>query len=197
MTVTDSPLSPGDQATVIGIGAAVLLAVASGIWRASSMRGDVNARWKKRVDFAVARIDELIVTELRVLREEIDALLPDAQDFDPTLVVADPASLSNRAGHVSKLYRVRQHMESDLVRSRSVGPSLIFALVTLAIGTASLTAFYGELVNEHVMRVAGLGLVALGAVLLICITAVQVSLQYRLANGEIEAGTEVIEVNEK
>lgn len=189
--MTDNPLSPGDQATVIGVGAAVLLAVASGIWRASTLRGDVNARWKKRVDFAVARIDELIVTELRLLRDQIDTFLPDPRDFDPALVVADPASLSRRAGHVVKLYRIRQHMEIDLARSRSVGPVLILALSVLALGTASVTAFYGELINEGVMRTGGLAFAAIGVVLLVCVTAVHAYLQNRLSVGEIEAGTDV------
>lgn len=155
------------------------------------MRGDVNARWKRRVDFAVARIDELIVTELRMLRSEIDTFLPDPSDFDPALVVADPESLSKRAGHVVKLYRIRQHMEGDLARSRSVGPLLILALSILALGAALLTAYFGELINESVVRIGGLALVAVGVVLLVGITAVHAYLQNRLSSGEIEAGTDV------
>jgi hypothetical protein len=131
--MTGSELNPGDQATIIGVGAAVLLAAGGGIWRAASLRGDLNARWRRRVDFAVARLDELIIAELRMLRDEVDTVLPEPQDFDPVLVLADPAPLSKRAAHVVKLYRTRQHMERDLARSRSVGIALITALSLICI----------------------------------------------------------------
>jgi hypothetical protein len=191
--MTDPPLTPGDQATIIGVGAAVLLAVAGGIWRAASLRGDLNARWKKRVDFAIARIDELIGVELKVLRDEIDAFLPTPERFDPVQVVADPALLSQRAAHVVKLYRIRQHLGNDLAHSRSVGPILIAALGCLGSGAVFLTAFYGELLAGDALRVAGLALVIFGAIMLVAVTAVYAFFQHRLSTGEIEAGTDIKE----
>jgi len=191
--MTDPGLTPGDQATIIGVGAAVLLAVSGGVWRAASLRGDLNARWKKRVDFAMARIDELIGSELKVLRGEIDAFFPTPERFDPVQVVADPALLSQRAAHVVKLYRIRQHLESDLAHSRSVGPAAILALTCLGLGAVSLTAFYGELVTGDFLREGGLALVILGALLLVVVTAVYAFFQHRLSTGEIEAGTDIRE----
>lgn len=189
--MTDPSLTPGDQATIVGIGSAVLLAVSGGIWRASSLRGDINARWRKRVDFAVARIDELIVNELRILRDEIDVLLPGPGNFDPALVVADPVSLSERAGHVAKLDKIRKRMESDLSRSRAVGPVLIFALIALALGTIGATAYYGELVDGGLVRIFGLALIGLGVVSLTLATAIYAFFQNRLSAGEIEAGADL------
>lgn len=192
MAVTES-LTPGDQAAIIGVGAAVLLAVAGALWRSASLRGDMNARWNKRVDFAVARIDELIGVELRVLRDEIDAFLPSTENFDPMQVIADPALLSKRAAHVVKLYRIRERMESDLARSRSVGPVLLVALSCMGLGTACLTGFYGELAEGVALRVSGLNLICLGVFLLTVTTAVFVFFQHRLSSGEIEAGTDIQE----
>jgi hypothetical protein len=191
--MTDPALSPGDQATIIGVGAAVLLAVSGGLWKAASLRGDLNARWKKRVDFAIARIDELIGSELEVLRNEIDAFLPTPERFDPVQVVADPALLSQRAAHVVKLYRIRQHLESDLAHSRSVGPALIAALGGLELAVLALTAFYGELLTGAVFRVGGLVLLTVGVVLLVAVTAMYIFFQQRLSTGEIEAGTDIKE----
>lgn len=89
-------LSADDQAQIIGIGAVVLLGLCGGIWRTATLRGDQNARWASRVDLAVAALDEKTITQLELLREEVNKALPPPEEqpgFSPLAVIADLAPL--------------------------------------------------------------------------------------------------------
>jgi hypothetical protein len=182
-------LTPGEQATIIGIGLALLTAVSGGIWRSASLRGDVNMRWKRRVDFAVARLAELIVNELATLRSEVDELLPSPGSFDPATVVEDPSSLSDRAAHIAKLGRIRQRMEDDLSKARAVGPFIMAALIVLWLGVLVGTVDYAEIERSSGLRDVALVLSGVGFVGLCCAAAIHVRFQLRLSAGEIAAGT--------
>ncbi len=54
----------------------MLLAVGAGIFKAASLRADMNSKWSRRVSFAVAALDEKAISELEHLRDEIESMLP-------------------------------------------------------------------------------------------------------------------------
>jgi hypothetical protein len=180
-------LQPGDQATIIGVGGAVLLAVGAGIFKASSLRGDMNSKWTRRVSFAVAALDEKTISELEHLRDDVEDILP--ARFDPGQAIADPAPLSQRAETTVRYHQSRTRMDGDFIRLRNACPALVGGLAAVEVAAAALTAYYAELLHWPALRVGGLMLAVLGVVVLVLTTVAYAVLQHRLASAEILAGT--------
>jgi hypothetical protein len=181
-------LSAGDQAQVIGVGVAGVLAFGAGVWKAGSLRGDVNARWAARVDFAVAALDEKTIRQLEALRDDVDAVLPEGE-FDPAQAIADPAPLSKSAEQAVNLHRTRIRMESAIADLMRIGRAAVGGLTVMLLGTACATAHYAELWGWVPLEPAGLILLCGSAVFLLGVAARYVVLQDRLASAEDLAGT--------
>jgi hypothetical protein len=183
-------LKPGDEAAIIAVGVAVILAVSVGIFKAASFRGDMNSRWARRVGFAVAALGEKTIAELEQLRDAVDEALPsNLAGFDPSQAIADPAPLFKRADSVVKYYRARTGMEKDLVSLRRLGPVLVAALTGVDIATAALTVFFAELLEWEWIKPLGFALLIFSVLVLCLAGIVYIVLQDRLADGEILAGT--------
>jgi uncharacterized integral membrane protein len=180
-------LGPGEQAAIIGVGAAVLLAVGAGIFKASSLRGDMNSKWTRRVSFAVVALDEKAFSELELLRDDLEDMLP--ARFDPAQAIADPAPLSQRAETTIRYYRTRTQMQRDFIRLRRVCPLLVAALAAVEIAAAGLTTYYAKLWHWSPLRIVGLVLAGLGVAVLVLTVVTYAVLQHRLASAEIRAGT--------
>lgn len=163
-------LSAGDQAQVIGVGVALLIASGAGVWRVATLRGNVNARWAARVAFAVAALDEKTIRQLQVLRDDVDAVLPEGA-FDPGQAIADPAPLSTRAEEAVSLHRTRRHMQSSISGLMRIGRAAVAGLTAFFVGVACTTAHYAELWDWRVLGLAGFILVGGSAVFLVGVTA--------------------------
>lgn len=181
-------LSAGDQAQIIGVGVAVLVACGAGIWRVATLRGDVNARWAARVDFAVAALDEKTIRKLQALRDDVDAALPE-DAFDPGQAIADPAPLSRRAEEAVSLHKTRQHMQSAIAGLMKIGRAAIGGLTGIFMGAACATAHYAELWDWSPLQAVGVLLLGGSALFLLGVTATYIVLQDRLASAEALAGT--------
>lgn len=181
-------LDAGDQATIIGIGLASLVALGGGVWKAASLRGDVNARWARRVDFATAALDEKTIAELERLRDDVDEVLPEGP-FDPSQAITDPAPLTKRAERATELHRVRVRMEKCVGRLMLVGRLTVAALIVLIVGAIAATLHYAELVHWGRLRTISLIFLAVGVAMLVAVGAAYIVLQDQLASGEDQAGT--------
>lgn len=182
-------LHTGDEAAIIGLGVGVILTVGAGIFKASTLRGDINSRWTRRVSFAIVALDEKTISELEQLRDDVDDVLPGGHGFAPAQAIANPAPLSARAETTVKYYRARTRMERDFHLLRRLCPSLVVALAAVELAALILTLFYAELVTWGWLRPCGLILLAGAAAALVVATCVYVVLQHRLASAEILAGT--------
>jgi hypothetical protein len=191
-------LSAGDQAQIIGVGVAGVLAFSAGVWKAGSLRGDVNARWAARVDFAVAALDAKTIQKLEALRDEVGAVLPEERKsddserpdmFDPAQAIADPAPLSERAEQAVNLHRTRTRMESAISGLMRIGRAAVGGLAGMLVGSACATVYYAELWSWKPLEVAGLGLLGISAVFLFVVAITYVVLLDRLATAEALAGT--------
>jgi hypothetical protein len=180
-------LDPGSQAAIIGVGAAVLLAVGAGIFRYAGFRGDMNQRWSGRVDYTVAALEEKTIRGLELLRGEINEILPEV--FDPKEAIADPAPLVGRAEMCAKAYRARDRMERDFAWLLKLDLVLLGGLIAFAIATAAVTVYYAELVHWTWLRLAGLSLLAVSTMALIAAGGEYVWLQRRLSGAEILGDT--------
>jgi hypothetical protein len=181
-------LSAGDQAQTIGVGVALLIASGAGVWRVATLRGNVNARWAARVAFAIAALDEKTIRQLQLLRDEVDAALPEGA-FDPGQAIADPAPLSIRAEEAVRLQRTRRQMQSSIAGLMRIGRAAVVGLTAFFIGVACTTAHYAELWDWTTLRLGGLILVGGSALFLVGVTATYVLLEDRLASAEALAGT--------
>ena len=176
----------GDPASVVGVGLAVLLVLGTGMWKAASLRGDLNRTWSKRVDAATAALTDRAIDELRALRAETDRRLGDEDDPNPPLLAAaDPAPLIVRAEAVARFNRTGQRLRSHLDRLLLIAPYIVPVLVIAALGTVALTLFYAEIIDRRWVRVVGLIASALGFVLLVLLFGTYLSAQHRLSGAEI------------
>jgi hypothetical protein len=181
-------LSAGDQAQVIGVGVAGLVAFGAGVWRVAALRADMNARWASRVDLAVAALDARTIQQLENLRAAVDASLPEGE-FNPSQLIADPAPLSRIAEDAVNLHRARNRMSSALARLLGVGRLAVGGLIGMLLGAACATAHYAELWDWSPLRLSGLTLLCGSAALLVGVTLAYVVLQDQLATAEALAGT--------
>lgn len=183
-------LEPGDEAAIIAVGVAVVLAVTVGIFKAASLRGDMNSKWAGRVAFAAAALGEKTISELEHLRDAVDQALPATPDgFDPSQAIADPAPLFARADRTVKYYRAQARLEKDLGYLRGLGPVLVGALIGVDIAAAVLTVFFAELLKWTWIKPVGFVLLVAASLVLGIAGCVYIVLQHRLADGEILAGT--------
>lgn len=182
-------LDTAEQATVIGVGVAVFLAVGTGIFKTSSLRGDMNDRWTRRVTRAVSALDEQATIALRQLRDAVDDLLPG--DFDPAQAIADPAPLSRRAKTITEYYSARTRMQGDFDLLLRICPVVRNGLIAVAAATVALTVYYAELWRWSWLELGGAVLGGLGALPLVLAVGAYAVLQDRLAKAEILAGTGV------
>jgi hypothetical protein len=181
-------LDAGEQATIIGIGLASLVPLGAGVWKAASIRGDVNARWARRVAYATAALDEKTIAELERLRYDVDDVLPEGP-FDPQQAITDPAPLTKRAERATALHRVRVRMEKSVGRLMLVGRLTVAALIVLIVGVIAATLHYAELAHWRPLETIALIVLGVGAALLVVGGIAYIVLQDRLASGEDQAGT--------
>jgi len=183
-------LSAGDEAGIIAVGAGVIVAAGAGIFKAASLQGDMNTKWSRRVDFAVAALHEKTIAELEQLRDDVDDILPAGHGgFDPSQAIANPDPLFARAESTVSYYRARTMMEKDFMRLRGLCPTFVAALAGVVIAVAILTVFYLELLHWGWLRSCGLIVLGIAGAVLVLVTAGYVALHYRLARAEILAGT--------
>lgn len=182
-------LTSGDEAAIIAVGATLLAGAGAGIFKAASLRGDTNAKWNRRVEYAIAALDEKALAELEQLRDDVQDILPAGRGFDPSQAIANPAALSQRAERTVRFYRARTRMESDFERLCSICPTLVGALTLFLIAVCILTSFYADLLTWGWVEVCGLVVLAAAVGALVVTTALYVILQHRLASAEILAGT--------
>lgn len=183
-------LEGSDQAGVIAVGVAAVLTLGAAVFKAANLRGDSNTKWSSRIDLAAVALDEKTVAELNLLRDEIDALLPDEDaPFDPGQAIVDPSPVSRRVELTAKYYRARVRLEGDLGRVRRLGRVFVVSLVMLILAAAFLTLHFAELLDWDWIRWAGWALGGLGLVLLVAATVAYIFCVDRLASGEILAGT--------
>jgi hypothetical protein len=181
-------LSAGDQAQVLGVGVAGLLAFGAGLWRSASLRGDISARWSARVQLAVAALDEKTIRQLEAVRAEVDAVLPEGE-FDPTGVIADPAPLSQLAEKAVQLHRARLRMDSSLQKLLVVARVTVGSVAGTLLGIAGATAHYAELWDWSSLRLLSLTVLTVSIALLMMVAGSYVFLMDRLASCEQLAGT--------
>lgn len=180
-------LDAGEQAAIIGVGATVLLAAVGAVFKASSLRGDINNKWTRRVSLAVAGLDDKALSELRRLRDDVEGTLADR--FDPAQALADPAPLSRRAETTVKFHKARTQMQRDFRHLLQICPILLGGLGAVVVAAPALTVYYAELWQPAALRIGGLILAGLAILVLVVIGIVYAVLQHRLASAEILAGT--------
>lgn len=175
-----------DPATVIGIGLAVLLALATALWKAAALRGDVNRTWSKRVDAATAALTNREIGELQALRRETDRLLGDPEDESPPILsTVDPAPLVRRAEAVARYAKTRETTERSLRLLLRVAPLLIPALLLITVGTTLVTLNYADLARFEGVCIAGLVLLSMGGLPAVALFGLYLLAQHRLSGAEI------------
>lgn len=183
-------LSTGDEAQIIGVGAAALLVLSGAIYKMASFRGDMDSKWSGRVKFATAALDEKTIAELEGLRDDVEEILPaGGGGFNPAQVLADPAPLSKRAEKTVKFYKARTRMQGDFEKLRALGPVFVGSLATLQFQAVLLTLYFSEILRWSWFKPVGLILLVAGLLALFVSGAALVFLHQRLANEQILAGT--------
>jgi hypothetical protein len=180
-------LTPDQRIAAIGVSVGLLLPAFPALWKAAGLRGDTNNTWAARVDLTYAGLTERAIEVLRELQAQADQLLGDMSDFDPALVVVDPAPLAGQAGRFSRLLRVRKCLRSRFQRQLFLMSLTVYLVGGYAIGIILAGSYYCNLQSAYWTGWAGIALsgvsLALGAILLVQYTY----LEAKLSGAEIMA----------
>lgn len=175
-----------DPATVVGIGLAALIALSGALWKAASLRGDVNRNWSRRAGAATAALTDRAIDELQALRRETDWLLGNPDEENPlVLTTVDPMPLVRRAEAVANYSGARDRIEHNLERLLRVAPLLIPALIVLIASVAMLTLYYADIAHYRGVRIAGLGALGLGGLPSGALFGIYLLAQHRLSGAEL------------
>lgn len=191
-------LSSGDEAQILGVGVAWVLACGAGVFKTADLQGTVNARWRDRTDFALAALQEKTVVALEKLRDDVSAVLPrtdvlgsDAgvSQFDPGQAIADLEPLASQAARAAQLQRAHATMRQSFDRVLRICPLVVPSLVLALLGGGALAAYYGELTDVVGVRIGAFVVGGLGIAGLMAFITMWVVLMQRLSRAELLAGT--------
>jgi hypothetical protein len=179
-------LAASDQAAIIGAGAAAVLVLSGGIFKAANLRGDTNNKWSSRIDLAAIALDEKAAIALQKLRDDIDDLMPD-DPFEPGRAIVDPSPLSERVEMTGKYYRARVRMEKDLTLVLRLGRFFVVALTALVLAVVMLTLYFAQLCDWWEIHWAGFVLGGVAVAIIVGAGASYVFCVDRLSSSEILA----------
>jgi hypothetical protein len=175
-----------DPATVVGIGLGALIALGGALWKAASLRGDVNRSWSRRVDAATAALTDRAIDELQALRRETDRLLGDPDEASPpVLATVDPTPLVRRAEAVASYADTRDRLDSHLRRLLRVAPLLVPSLVVLIMSVVLLTLYFSDIAHFGGVRIAGLATLGVGGLPAVGLFGIYLHAQHRLSGAEL------------
>ena len=151
-------------------------------WKASSLRGDIGARWTERVDISHARLHQRAVSELQALQQEIGDVL--GVSAIPGEVVVDPGPILDRVRGCAEILRVRDRVRARLRRHRRNGSFLLPIVVVYVIGWAAVTIYVTKAVSWHWLKEGGIGVCAAAIIAAIIVFAIYTYYESRLTAAE-------------
>lgn len=188
-------MSEPDPATVLGVGAAFLVAFGAALYKSATSRSDIHNRWTRRVNIAVSALHEKTLVQLQALRDRIDDELPreDPDDpsssFDPEIINLDPGPLSKMAAEAARLQRDQVRMKQAFSGLKRLNYAWTTAFALLLVPSIGFSLYYAQIAEwpalwwlSLVTMIPGL-LIALGA------GVAHVVLHHRLAIAQEHSGT--------
>jgi hypothetical protein len=180
-----SPPSPSIKVDVLAYATGVVLACAGAIWRASSLEGDMYAKWNDRVEVALAALAERARLQAFLLQAEISTVLGGGAEFDPTTVVADPATITHRAADFQRTMSTHASMRKRLNVLLWVCKWLWLPPLLVLVGAALAGLDFSKLVINGMLGDAGLAIAAVGSLVGVVGFAMYHVYQRRLVSSEI------------
>ena len=170
---------------VLALGAVLILPVIGGLWRFSSLQGDLNKKWKKRVQMAEAGLSEKATEELRKIKIQVDEILVSEETFDPIRVVADPGNLLEGVQRLKHFIDLRYSLNKHFQLFLRMGPIFLQIFLILLVGLLLTFAFFIGVLPIPFLGALGV-VTCSGAIVFIAILfGVYVFLQNSLSNAEI------------
>ena len=186
-------MSEDARYALLAFSTALLIPGVTGLWKAGSLRGDTNEKWRDRVDLAIAALSERAVAQLRILRRSInDVLGPEFQGveekFDPLTVVVDPSKFSEPVGKFQHCIQVRNKLRRRFRALLRLGTALIISTGLYLLGLITSTLYFGKFTkytDNRWIGVTGSVLFLLGVLGMASVLVVYIYLQQRLSSAEI------------
>lgn len=149
----------------LGLAFILLVAVAGGVFKLARLRGEVSDRWGDRVVVAQAGLEEAAIECLETLQTATDGILvkPD-YDFNPTDVVANPASMKDLVSRFLSLLKVRDRLPLRYSQLLKVGPRFLIAVAVFGLGVSLAFGHLAGLWDHGWVAAIGWILMVLGGV---------------------------------
>ena len=148
-----------NRIAIIGIALMFLVAVGSGVFKATNYRLRVYREWKPyRVGSVMAGLDEFAMSVIIELQKRTSYEFRNrtSEEFWPSGPPPDPASFKYLVSEYSKAMKYRACIESDVDRLMRVGPGFVVALSGLAAGTSLVALYFAEIAKVASLAIAGL-----------------------------------------
>lgn len=171
--------------------AALAIAAVAALWKAGTLRGDMQKEWSTRVEDAEIGLADRATRELLGMQREIANLIGSGPASLPRLATADPGQLATRTKDFQKTLTMASRLPSNFRWLLRLGPVLVLAAAAFLLGLAGLFVDNSELATSGLLRIGGLAVggagVAVGFVALIA----WLMLHQRLSGAEMRASENV------
>lgn len=174
----------------LSVGIVLLVAVAGAVWKFAALRSEVSQKWGERVLVDIAGLDEEATQALRQLRDDIDALLGDKEEFDPLHVLADPSKVKAQLVRFSKLTRARARVMTHFKWLLKLGPILLLSVIAFGIGAALGLGHVAGLWSSGDVAAFGWVIMGIGGIATFMGVAAYSYLEYSLSSAETLARSE-------
>lgn len=173
------------NAGVLGLGAALEIAIGAAAWKASSLRSDLISSYGPRLDLARARLDERAHTDLERLAARITETLGLDSSFDPLQVIVDPSQMLPSIVEIKKILTLRRRLPVTLRWLLRVGPILLALLVAVFLSVLPTFIYFSGAWSDRTVGIVGL----VAFLVLMCLVLITTGVYFVLQHifGGIEA----------
>lgn len=171
--------------------AALAIAGFASLWKAGTLRGDMQKEWSTRVEDAEIGLADRATRELLAMQGEIANLIGSGPAALPRLATVDPGRLSSRTNDFQRTLTMASHLPSDFRWLLRLGPVLVFAASAFLLGLGGLFLHNSELATSGLLRIGGLAVGGSGVVVGFLALVAWLVLHQRLSGAEMRASESI------
>jgi hypothetical protein len=171
--------------------AALAIAGIAALWKAGTLRADMQRDWSNRVEDAEIGLADRATRELLAMQQEVAKLIGSGPASLPRLATVDPGRLASRTREFQRTLTMASRLTGDFHWLLRLGPILIMSTVAFLLGLGALFVDDSGLVASDLLRVGGIAVAGIGVAIGFVALLGWLMLHQRLSGAEMRASESI------